>query len=324
MKKNSVLKRFLHSNKLITVLLLVAIIIFYTIMTKGAFLKVRNITNILNAMSVNAFFAIGAACLMISGQMDMSAGACGTMSAIMVSNLLEKTELPLLVIILCSVAAGAVVGMLNATLIHKFRFQGFIATLATASILESIGYSFNNAVALRIEDPVLVFIGTARIANLIPVSVILIVILFIVYGIILSKTSFGRKVYLIGGNPQAVRLTGIKPVKISYALFINSSILGGFAGILHASRIKSASMQGTSTSQFAGMTAAILGGVSFGGGSGGLGGGFLGLLLLNTFNNGISSIGLSSYWQTVASGGLLIIALTLDQFANVRNKKLKS
>ena len=140
MKKNSVLKRFLHSNKLITVLLLVAIIIFYTIMTKGAFLKVRNITNILNAMSVNAFFAIGAACLMISGQMDMSAGACGTMSAIMVSNLLEKTELPLLVIILCSVAAGAVVGMLNATLIHKFRFSliSFIYYRLLSTVIKAI------------------------------------------------------------------------------------------------------------------------------------------------------------------------------------------
>ena len=322
MKKKSFLNRILHSNKLITVLLLVAIVIFYTVMTKGSFLKVRNITNILNAMSVNAFFAIGAACLIISGQMDLSAGACGTMCAVMVSNLLEKTEMPLVPIILCSVAASVLVGLLNATLIYKFRFQGFIATLATASVLESVGYIFNDAVALRIENPTLVYIGTARIAGFLPVSVILIIILFIVYGIVLSKTTFGRTVYLIGGNPQAAKLTGINPVKISYILFINSAILGGFAGILHASRIKSASMQGTSTSQFAGLTAAILGGVSFGGGTGGLGGAFLGLLLLNTFNNGISSVGLSSYWQTVASGGLLIIALTLDRFAN-NNAKAK-
>ena len=126
---------------------------------------------------------------------------------------------------------------------------------------------------------------------------------------------------MCGCNREAARLAGLKPKKICYILFINMGFLASLSGIILAARMKSATVTGISGNQFSGITAAILGGISFGGGSGGMLGAFFGLLLLNCFNNGMTVMGVNPYWQTVASGALLLIALMFDFISMVRKEK---
>jgi ribose/xylose/arabinose/galactoside ABC-type transport system permease subunit len=298
--------------------LLLLIVVFFTIASKGTFFSLVNARNILNAIVIVALLTVGAGALMISGQIDLSTGASGTMCGILMAILLVNGW-PWPVAVVVALAAGGFVGAINALLINELHFQGFIATMAMASVTQGLSYALGGAASIPVDNKVVVYMGTGRIADVVPVSIIAALLIFFVYGIMLNKTKFGRSIYLVGGNPAAASLVGIDPKRISYILFINSGVLGSLAGCLFAARLKSATTTGIVSSQFAGMTAAILGGVSFGGGSGGMFGAFVGLLILNSFSNGMTLIKISPYWQTFASGALLLFALALD-FSGAKKK----
>jgi ribose transport system permease protein len=141
----------------------------------------------------------------------------------------------------------------------------------------------------------------------------------------MSSTRFGRRMYMAGGNPNAARLAGINPKRITTTLYINNSVIACLAGSLMAARMHMGSPSAIAGSDLDAITAAVLGGVSFMGGGGNMVGVFIGLLLLNSFKNGLVVVGLDSYYQVVASGLLLIAALTLDFFrekSRIKNLKL--
>ena len=315
-------KAFFKSKEFTLVLLTAIVIIFFTIYTGGLFIKPLNVRGILNAMVIVSFLTIGEGMLIIYGNIDLSSGAVGTLSAVIMAGALTNVGLPWYVTLLIGFAVGMLFGVINATLIVKLRFQAFIATLAMASVATGLAYVFGKAAAIAVKAPAIVFIGGHRFfGGLIPFSVIISLALFLLYGIIMTKTNFGRKVYMCGCNREAARLAGLNPQKYCYILFANMGFLSALSGIVLAARMKSATVTGITGSQFSGITAAILGGISFGGGSGGMLGAFFGLLLLNCFNNGVQLIGLNPYWQTVASGGILLIALFFDFVSTVRKEK---
>ena len=314
------MKKILHHRLFPLVMLLLAIVIIYTSLSGGVFIGFKNIRNILQSTTVVSLLAIGAGMLMISGQIDLSLGGIGTMCAMLAAYLL-RLGIPWYVALLAALVLGAISGAFNAVLVNEFRFQSFIATLATASITQGITSIISNGKQIDISDQVFKFIGNERIADTIPVSVVISMAALLIYGIILARTKFGRSVYLIGGNPTAARLSGLKPKKISYILFINAGCLAALAGVLLACRLKSATAVGITNSQFAGLTAAILGGISFGGGVGGMGGALKGILILNCFNNGMVVINVNPYWQTIASGILLLVALAVDFMTQRRRDK---
>jgi ribose/xylose/arabinose/galactoside ABC-type transport system permease subunit len=310
-KKQPFFKTFIGS-KIFTLLLLFALIVVaFAFLSGGKFLKLANLRQILQVMVVTSILTVGAGCLMISGKIDLSTGANGTMCGMILAYMLQQ-GMPWPIAVILAIMLGAAVGLFNAMLVNELNFQPFIATLATTSIAQGFTYVISNARSIPIENSVVVYIGTGRIRDILPVSIIISLAALVIYGIILSKTKFGRSIYLVGGNPTAAMLSGINPKRMSYILFANCGAFGSLAGCLLAARVKAGTVNGILNSQFSGITAAILGGVSFGGGSGGMGGAFVGLLILNGFNNGMTVLGINPYWQTVASGVLLLIALTLD------------
>ena len=320
MNKSHGLNRMLKRKEFSLLIVLILVMIFFGIMTHGKFFKPLNIRNILNAMVIVAFLTIGEGMLIIYGNIDLSAGTVGTLSAIVMAHGVTTFGLPWWIAVIMAVCMGLITGFINATLITRLHFQPFIATLAMKSICEGLADVFGNASAVKIENKALSWIGNYKFANnIIPVAVIIALLFMLVYGIILAKTKFGRKIYLCGGNRQAAFLAGISPVKMCYVLFMNMGALAALAGCMLAARVSSATVTGVNSNQFSGVTAAILGGISFGGGSGGMAGAFIGLLLLNCFNNGMTLIGLDPYWQTVASGALLLLALIIDYY-NTRGK----
>jgi ribose transport system permease protein len=140
------------------------------------------------------------------------------------------------------------------------------------------------------------------------------VVLLVIYGVILSYTGFGRRIYITGGNAYAGRLAGIKPERITSILFINNGVLASLVGVLFASRMHMSSYTSVVGSDLDAITAIILGGVSFTGGSGRMAGVFLGIMLITSFNNGLIQSGLNSYFQVVAKGLLLVFALILNYY----------
>lgn len=314
------MKKIVRHRLFPLVMLLLAIVLIYTILSGGVFISFKNIRNILQSTTVVSLLAIGAGMLMIAGYIDLSLGGIGTMCAMLAAYMLRNGS-PWYLALLVALALGAVGGAFNAVMVNELKFQSFIATLATASITQGITSIISNGKQIDISDPVFKFIGNERIADVVPVSVIISMLALLIYGIILARTKFGRSVYLIGGNQDAARLSGLKPKKISYILFINAGCLAALAGILLAGRLKSATAVGITNSQFAGLTAAILGGISFGGGVGGMGGALIGILILNCFNNGMTVIDVNPYWQTIASGILLLVALGVDFMTQRRRER---
>lgn len=313
-------RKQITSSKLFTLcVLLVVIVVVFAITTKGSFLRLKNIRNILQSVTVVSFLAIGAGMLMIGGQVDLSLGGIGTLGPMLLAFLLG-VGVPWYIALVCALLACGLCGAINAFMVTNMKFPTFIATLGMASVSQGVAYIISKGKNIDIKNAVFAFIGTGKLAKYIPYSIFVAIIALVIYGVVLKRTKYGRTIYLIGGNAEAARLTGLKPAKITYSLFINAGMLAGVAGIMLASRLKTATCDGISAQQFSGLTAAVLGGISFGGGSGGMFGAFIGILILNVFDNGMQLLDVPTYWQTVASGLLLIAALIFDRYVSTRRK----
>lgn len=313
-------KRVLKSKNFTLLMILVVVVALFQIISGGNYLTEINIRNILNSMVIVALLSIGAGFLIISGHIDLSAGYIGTFCGMLIAHFISNMRWPWFPAFLVTLAAAMAIGAINATLINKLRFQSFIATLAMGTVSNGLALLVSGGKYINVPReiaPAFVSIGTSRFfGGRIPSSVLIAVAAMIIYGIILSRTRFGRKVFLVGGNPTAARLTGLNPERISYALFINNAALGCVAGCLVTSRVMSGQIAGTTAQNFSGITAAILGGVSFGGGSGSISGIILGLLIISGFSNGLTVMRVEMQWTQIASGLLLILALTFDYFVS--------
>ena len=314
------LRKFFNPKMISLLILLVVVVVTFTVLTDGLFLHPINIRSILNLMAVTGLLTLGVGCLIIFGCIDLSTGATGTFCGIMMP-LLIQSGIPWPAAVIASLIFGMIIGALNAFLVNALGFQSFIATMAVAFVVNGLTFVFCKGVAIPVRTDILIKIGTGRIFNFVPFPIPIMIACFIVYGLLFSKSKFGRSVYLLGGNAQAARLSGLRPVRTSYILFMNCGMLAALAGMILAASMKSATTSGTSASQFTGITAAMLGGISFGGGTGSFAGAFIGLLIVTAFNNGLQVLGVLSYWQNVASGALLLFALTLDYLSSRRRER---
>ena len=317
-------RNFLKSKTFsLLIILFLMVMFFWYFSPNRSFLSLINITFILNSMVLFILFAVGVSLPIIFGEFDLSPGFVGTAAGATMAVLLAGGRIPWFVVVIICLILGIVFGIINAVLINKFRIQSFIATLAVGSFFAR-GFSLivSDGRAITITDPVIGWVGTNRIGNIVPVTVIISLVVMLIYGIILAKTKFGRSIYLCGGNRQAALLTGLNPTKISYIIFANSGMLGALAGMMLAARLRSGNLDGTNAFAFPAVTAVIFGGISFGGGSGNMLGCFIGLLIMNGFTNGLIIMRISPHWQEVASGLLLLLALTIDYFAKRRSSRV--
>ena len=332
--KVSPIKRIVRTKAFPLFVLLLVLIITFSILAPlrtnfQGFLRVKSIWRVIQDIAVTGFLTIGIGLLIVSGNIDLSASTVGSMAGVLCAVTMGWYNWNPIVSVIFALLVAAVVGLINGVLVNELQQPPFIATMAMSTILlavcqivatdrtgQIIGMvSFNNKTYEKIA-------ATKLIGDINVVSVILIVA-FIVYGLALAKTKFGRTLYLMGANRTATHLAGINAKAITYFVFINCSVLGAVSGIINSSRTKAGSSMALSASQFAGMTAAILGGISFGGGSGGLGGAFLGLLVINTFSYGMTTSGATPYLTPVLSGGLLLAALAFDYFSTkAQNKRV--
>ena len=333
MKKDTSFKgklKALTQKKIFTLICLyiVMVIIFsvWAELRHTHFLTVPVFKNILNSLVVTSFLTLGAGCLLIGGYLDLAQSSIGCFGSMMLATCIAAWHLPWWVAILAALVLCAVFGVINALMVTKLHFPAFIGTLAMASMVKGLMYVFssmgNNGVAANINfvNETTSFIGRGDVLG-IPFGVIVMVIFFIIFGILMSKTAFGMKVTLMGGSPVAATLAGIDAQGLTIVLFVISAVMGGIGGIFNAARLSQGALTALTTNQFTGLTAAILGGISFGGGVGGMGGAFVGLLILNTFQIGMSFVGVNPFWVNVFSGVLLLVALALDFIAMQRKSK---
>jgi ribose transport system permease protein len=319
-KNEKLRSRLLGSNVATLIVVLIIVVAVFTVL-KRSYLTADNAINIVYACCTVGLLAIGETFLIIGGHIDLSCAACGAASGVLVAILVTKLGVSWYAALLICIAMGAVVGVANSVLANVFNLQPFIATLAMASVCQGVGYLICDGRSVSLINKPLVTLGSGKIFDIIPIPVIVLLALYLIFAFVLNRTTFGRTIYVIGGNPMASRLAGLNPKKISSVLYVISGMIAALAGCLLAGRMHCGAPSSVLGSEFDAITAAVLGGVAFTGGRGTLGGCLIGLIIIQCFSNGLSYVGVSSFWQMIAKGLLLIGALLVDYFRSVRTAK---
>jgi len=277
----------------------------------------------MTSVSFVGLMCVGVMMLLIGGDIDLSTGAIATLAGVF-AGVLINTGVPWVVAFALTIILGGLMGLINALLINKLGTMGFITTIAMISVYQGIAVVITQGKNMQIFSVSFWTLGSTAFWELVPLPFIIMLLFMIIYSIVLSSTSFGRSIYMCGGNRRAARICGIDPVKTSNILFVNNGVLAAIAGVIFASRMHTASPDAGNSAGLDAITAVVLGGVSFSGGVGGMSGCLIGLLLINLFNNGLTSAGFQSYWQFVVRGGVLILALLMDFLSASARKRMSS
>lgn len=314
------LKKTVDSNYFVLIVVWIVMCIIFTNLQSN-FFSYRNMLNILTSGSLIGLLVIGEAYLIIAGMIELSAGAIAAFSGVLAA-VLAREGIPVPAIIVIVVAAGLLFGLLNGLLVTKIKLQPFITTLATMSIARGLAYILCQVKPVRIADESLNALGSTQILT-VPLPVLILLVLILIFGVVLAKTEFGRNIYLVGGNPEAARLAGINVDKIKRKLFMISGSIAALGGVILAARMNSGQPGAAANVDTDAITAVVLGGIAMTGGTGSMFGAFLGLMVLLTLNNGLLILGVTTYWQNVAKGLVLIFALALDFYRTKRRNRIK-
>jgi ribose transport system permease protein len=285
------------------------ILVFYLL--DPIFLSNANITTMLRAMSFIGVIAIGQTLLMISGAFDLSVGSTAGLAAIVCSYAMAKMNLPVPVAILAGLGVGALVGLVNSFSVLKLGVPAFIATLGMLYIAKGITFLISKGYTIY---PLPESVGTFGTAEPFGTSwsFVVFIVLGVIAHIVLSKTTFGRKLYAVGGNPEVARLAGISPAKIQMTGFILVGMSASLGGMLLMARIVTGNPTIGLQWEMNVIAGVVIGGVSLFGGSGSIPGAFLGLLIMQVVTNGLVVVNVDPYWQTVSIGVIMIIAVAID------------
>ena len=276
------------------------------------FLTPSNIINILRQISVNGIIAVGMTFIIITAGIDLSVGSIVALTAVIATSFAHPGEYPLIVPIALGILAGLVCGAINGVLIAKKKLAPFIVTLGMMTAARGAALVYTNGrPVINLSDSYNQIGGGYFLGIPLPVIIFLIVILSGVF--ILHYTRFGRYVYAVGGNELAAKVSGINPDRILIAVYAITGALAGLAGIVLSSRVMSASPAIGQGYELDAIAAVVIGGTSLSGGVGTIAGTIAGALIIGVMNNGLDMLNVSSYWQAIIKGLIIVLAVLLDK-----------
>jgi len=296
---------------------LLALVLLFGWSRPEAFFSARNATAILNAVTILGIVAIAQTIVIISGGIDVSVGAnVGLCSVVAAVTMLHVDSAVLGA--LAAVAAGTVAGLANGLLTTKGRVNAIITTLATLAIFQGLSFIISDGRAIGIINQNFNWLGRGRILEL-PVTIIAFVLIAASIAVFMRSTDIGRKIYAIGGNPKAARLSGINIEKYKIAIFTLCGSICGVAAILLSARATSGQpASGSAGLELEAITAAFLGGCTMAGGRGSIAGTVLGVLVIGVLSNGMLLMQVPNFYQLVAKGALLLAAVMLFEMRRAK------
>lgn len=291
--------------------LLIGLVIGFSIADPGKFLNETTLLNILRQASVIGTCAIGVTYILITGQTDISVGPRVAFICVICANLLlAGVSIPVVVII--GILIGAITGMLNALLAELLHTYVFVVTIATMNIWTGACYVITGGKIISGLPDDFKLIAQFNFFGAIPSIIVIFLAMVAVGHFVLSRTYFGRYVYALGGNREAAHLAGINTTKYNVLTHLVGGAFIGVASMLLLSRTMTATANLGSSYAFDCITAACLGGVVLGGGRGTVLNATLGIIVISVMFNGLTIIGVSTYWQQVIKGILLIISIGIE------------
>ncbi|KXF75074.1 ribose ABC transporter permease [Paramesorhizobium deserti] len=281
------------------------------------FMSVANFLNVLQQVSVIAIAAFGMTWVILLGEIDLSIGSIIAVAG-MVGAQCFVFGLGFAPAIALTLLTGAVLGLINGTLTAKLMLPSFIVTVATMGIYRGLVSLPTNGAPEMITDPNWTAIGTDNFLG-VPIIIWIVAVLFLFNHILLSKTIFGRRAYLTGGNREAALYSGIKVDRLKITIFMISGIMAAISGILLSSRLFSAQTNAGVSYELDAIAAAVLGGTSLAGGVGTMVGTLIGALIIGVMNNGMNMLSVPYFYQLIVKGLVILVAVWLD----VRSKRAK-
>lgn len=318
MKKKSKLTELLQHELFSLSLTLIVLCVVMSLMSDKFFTS-KNIINLLRQSAQYGICAIGMTMLILLGGIDLSVGsvqALAGVGAVVVLNLTKSIALA----IIAGIAIGALVGLVNSLIITKMKITPLICTLGTMSVISGIALVSTKAVSIQVTVKDYMNVGMGRFAE-IPIPLLILVVLVGVFYFVLNHTTFGRYIYAIGGNKASAELAGIPVNKVIIASYIISGMLTGLSAVILSSRLGSGQPSAGTGFEMTVIAAVIIGGVSLSGGKGSLIGAIIGTLTLYVLNNGLVLMDVSSFWQDILRGALIILAVFVDQRRQLKTSR---
>lgn len=275
------------------------------------FLTISNLTIIVTQVSINALLAFGVTFVIITGGIDLSLGSIVAVSGVTSAMLAHPDSYPVLIPIIMGLLAGLLMGAFNGFIITKSKIAPFIVTLGTMTIGRGLALILSDGRPVSNLSDSFNYLGSGTVLG-IPVLILIFILVFALCSIVLSKTILGRYIYAIGGNEQAARASGINIDRVKLSVYSISGLLAGLAGILLASRITTGQPNAGAGFELDAIAAVVIGGTSTAGGRGTMAGTLIGVLLIGVINNGLDLINVTSYYQQVVMGIIIIGAVVLD------------
>ncbi len=274
------------------------------------FLTRTNLLNVGLAASVAALLAVGQTYVIILAEIDLSVGSALGFSAVVTALTLRAHGL--IPALLAGVGVGIGVGLVNGLLVTRAKMPSFIATLATMSVLSGLSLQVTSGNPIAVTDYGFQGIGQDRLAG-VPIPVLIMLVVFALFGFVLSRTRFGRFVYATGDNAEAARLSGIRTQRVKVAAFVISGLLAAIAGFILTARLSTAEPTAGTGLELEAIAAVIIGGTSLAGGRGTLLGTLVGALVLGVIDNGMNLLNVSPFLQDVVKGLVILLAVFLDR-----------
>ena len=319
---DNIIGSFIKRNLGIIIVLMVLMITLSLV--SDVFLTSQNLITVLKQISHNMCLALGMTLIIILGGIDLSVGALVAMTGTLCAGFIVLQGMPIWLAICVTILLGIFCGLFNGTIVAVFKLPAFIVTLVMMNIARGVAYIYCGGKTVRVMDESFVRIGNTTIGS-IPIPVIYMVIFVLIFAFLLNKTKFGTYIYAIGGNRESARLSGVPIKKIEIAVFAIAGFMSAFAGIVLSARMYSGQPSVGDGHELNAIAACVLGGVSMSGGVGTIGGTVLGVMVIGIINNGLNLLNVSSYWQLVAKGIIILAAVLIDWFkhSDVFKKKFK-
>lgn len=301
-----------HAQDLGAMIALVLLVIGISIVSPE-FRTWNNFLSLLRQSSINGLIAFGMTCVILTDAIDLSVGSVLALSTALCAGMITA-GVPAGLAMILALVIGALLGTVSGLLVTKGRLQPFIATLITMTVYRGLTMIFTNGKPIsNLGDSfVLKLVGKGNFYR-IPIPVILLILIFIAFFFMLNKTTFGRAIYATGSNAKCAKLAGVNIHKTKIIAYAISGFMAALSGLILLSRLGSAQPTLGTGYELDAIAAVALGGTSMSGGRGKIYGTFIGVLIIAVLNNGLNILGVSSYYQDVIKGLVILIAVLSDR-----------
>lgn len=309
-------KEFLKTHALECILIILFLILAFT--TEN-FFTLRNMMTILRSCSMNGIIALGMTLVIISGEIDLSVGSMVAFSGCLMSWIARYLTgigmIDVFAILFGAaivLALGYCIGVFTAVMRNRFDVPSFITTLGLLTALSGFAYLITDGFPITSFPQWFGYLGAGFIAGFFPFQAVILVAVFLILFFLLNYTEFGRSVYAVGGNVESARLSGVNVNRVRRISFGITGFLAAFSGLMVSAQIMSGTPSVGTGGEMTAISSIIIGGASLSGGVGNIRGTLIGILFLGVVLNGMTIMGVSSYWQLVVRGALVIVAVLLN------------